>query len=63
MREHLKSYILGRLTKIFTEQLTKNGPSYCETVAVPGESKASCALLLRSGKNGGKPIPKSGINI
>jgi hypothetical protein len=63
MREDLKSYILGRLTKISTEKLTKDGPSYCETVAVPGESKVSRALLLRSGKNARKPIPKSGIHI
>ena len=61
--EGLKNYIWGGLSEIPTQQLPKDGSRHDETVAVPGESKASRALLLRTGKNYRKALPNDRINI
>ena len=63
MRERLENHALGRLTEISTEQLPKDGSRYRVTVAIPGKSKTSRALPLRSEKNGRKALPNSRIHI
>ena len=61
--EVLKNYILGRFSEIPTEQPPKDGPRHGETVAVSRESKASRALLLRTGKQYREALLSRRINV